>query len=568
MKLKPRLILSFGSILVFSIIAVIVTFSLIVPTSFAKHYKQNIKAVADISSQYIDKIYPGEWRIVDNCLYKGEYKINDDIEIVDTIKTETGCFASFYMGDSIVSTNILLSDNKRAISAKASDDIIITVLEEGKVYNGTSAVEGIEMYSYFVPLKDSAGKVIGMWFSGFEKIAVVKEFNQLAMTVGLVLFIILMLGIATAYIIGNGISKKIVDISSHLRVLATGDLSITIDQKLSDDSSEIGEIARSAQIMQESIDDIVCTITQEAKAIEHDLDTSMQSISSLNSNIEDVSATTEQLAASMQQTAAAMEEVNATSSEIETAVKNIYYKANETSMVVKEISNRAVQLKENAILSKENAYSVINSSNSELLTAIEKSKSIEHIEYLSNSIMKITSQTNLLALNAAIEAARAGEAGKGFAVVADEIRKLAESSKQAVTEIQGVTTNVLDAVEALVASAQKMLDFIKTTVISDYNLQVKNSEQYSDDAFDINNFVQEFSITTKELMESMNNMHETIGEVTISTNEGTQGIANIANQASDVQNKTYDVVKLSNNSKTSSVKLMESVKKFRTNLRG
>lgn len=66
------------------------------------------------------------------------------------------------------------------------------------------------------------------------------------------------------------------------------------------------------------------------------------------------------------------------------------------------------------------------------------------------TVESIAEQTNLLALNASIEAARVGEFGKGFAVVASEIRKLAESSQEAVQTINENLEAFIDEIDGFV----------------------------------------------------------------------------------------------------------------------
>ena len=348
-------------------------------------------------------------------------------------------------------------------------------------------------------------------------------------TFGIIVFCVT--GIICLRVIQRTVVKPVRNAASELAAIfeelkkENGDLNKRLTIRNQD---EIGELLTGINVFVDASQKSISHMLGNSEELNQIVDCVTSNVTTANSSSESMASTMDRLSATMMEISEiiTVDTKNLTAADAD--MKHVTEKVKDILDYTEEMKQRADQMKTTAQSNKENTYGIVEEISQNLVVAIADSKKVERINELTQDILSIANQTNLLALNASIEAARSGEAGKGFAVVADEIRQLADSSRTTATNIQQISDMVTEAVMNLTVNSENALNYMKESVLKDYDRFADDGRQYNEDAMSINKMLLSFSIQAESLQKNMQKIVQSFSEINQSVEQSAEGISGIA----------------------------------------
>lgn len=447
MKLRTRIVtIAATPVIVLGVVGLGLTSYHMMENVTAQAY-DGLEATTILAENLLGESGEGEYQIKDGELYKGDdTNLSEEEALLDYVKQQTGYDLTLFYGDTRYLTTIMDENGERQLGTKASDDIIETVLNQGKTYNDNNIdVLGKRYIGHYMPLyQDGSSEIIGMVFLGEEYINVRNVVSRSFKELFLGILIVLILSIIIAYLIARHIVNAIEQGVSYVETIGNGELGITVKPNLLSRNDSVGNMCRGIQTLDEGLSEIVSGVKDQCATLKETSENCMETANVINRSISQIDKAVQGIA-------------NSTTTQAQNAIdagNNVTVMGNmveDTSAQVTQLVQMTDEMAK-AAANAQNILQELNDNMGNVKVSVESISektnqthaSVEEASRMTEVITAIAEQTNLLSLNASIEAARAGEHGKGFAVVASEIQKLAEQSSQAAVDIQNILQQLRD----------------------------------------------------------------------------------------------------------------------------
>lgn len=369
-----------------------------------------------------------------------------------------------------------------------------------------------DFYSAFAPVYNSAGDIVGIVGVDcsvteirFQQSALIRKFMLIELA-GLAIAVVLSL------VISGVLSRSVSAIAGKMSELAQkeGDLTQKITVRSSD---EVGNIAGSLNVFLENLREIIKKISDCEYKLAGNSEHVNNIVTASADGVSKVNATMSVMEDNVLEMSEVVHKIAEDAKNNNERMASVIGETKAQAEYIGEIGVKAKNLEKDAIQAKERMQETIVRIGRTLEDKIEESKEVEKVQKLTGQILSVADQTNLLALNASIEAARAGESGKGFAVVANEISNLAEESSRTAAEIQKINTFIVNIVDSLTEASFELLNFVKTNVISDYDVLVHTGKEYASDADSFREQMLAFEGYMNELQQSMARINSYVTDI-------------------------------------------------------